>query len=342
MKKIIIIGAGAMGSAFAVPCLENKHEVTLVGTHLEDDLIINIKSNNNFHSALNMELPSKLKVEKFEKLSVILESGVDIIVAGVSSVGIEWFVEQISKYYKKNLPIILLTKGLAIEENELITLSDKIKKLLREKGHTGVNISAIKGPCLAAGLANKMRTGTVIANPDIKETELLKKTISTYYYSTEISDDLTGIELSGAIKNIYSMLIGASEGLSNSKAPKEIQSKYYLNTSASLIHRSISEMVEFVSHYGGRPETVYGLAGLGDLYVSAIGGRNSQMGKYLGEGYLYKDAKEKFMRNTTVEGAQLALEIGPKILQDLNPKHFPLMFSMLKTICENKKLEITW
>ena len=342
MKKIIIIGAGAMGSAFAVPCLENQNEVTLVGTHLEDDLINNIKSNNNLHPALNIELPAKLKVEKFEKLQSILEGEVDIIVAGVSSVGIEWFVNQISKNYKKNTPIILLTKGLAIEGNELITLSDKIKKLLKEKGHGEVNISAIKGPCLAAGLAYKMRTGTVIANPDIKETEKLKKIISTNYYSTEVSDDLTGIELSGAIKNIYSMLIGASEGLSNSKAPKEIQSKYYLNTSASLIHRSISEMVEFVSFYGGRAETVYGLAGLGDLYVSAIGGRNSLMGKYLGEGYLYKEAKEKFMKNITVEGAQLALEIGPKILQDLNSKHFPLMFSMLSTICENKKLEITW
>jgi glycerol-3-phosphate dehydrogenase (NAD(P)+) len=138
------------------------------------------------------------------------------------------------------------------------------------------------------------------------------------------------------------MLIGASEGLSNPKATKEIQSKYFLNTAASLIHRSISEMVEFVSNYGGRAETVYGLAGLGDLYVSAIGGRNSLMGKYLGEGYLYNDAKEKFMKNITVEGAQLALEIGPKILQDLNPKHFPLMFSMLQTICENKKLQIDW
>ena len=73
---------------------------------------------------------------------------------------------------------------------------------------------------MAAGLANKMRTGTVIANPNIKETEKLKKMISTNYYSTEISDDLTGIELSGAIKNIYSMLIGASEGLSNSKGTK--------------------------------------------------------------------------------------------------------------------------
>ena len=215
MKKIIIIGAGAMGSAFAVPCIENKNEVTLVGTHLEDELINKIQLNNNFHPALNIELPAKLKVVEYKKLKSILEGGVDIIVAGVSSIGIKWFVNQIAKNYKTNLPIILLTKGLAIEDNELITLSDKIKKLLKEQGHTKVNVSAIKGPCLAAGLANKMRTGTVIANPNIKETEKLKKIISTDYYSTEISDDLTGIELSGAIKNIYSMLIGASEGLSN-------------------------------------------------------------------------------------------------------------------------------
>jgi glycerol-3-phosphate dehydrogenase (NAD(P)+) len=342
MKKIIIIGAGAMGSAFAVPCVENKNDVTLIGTHLEDDLIEYIKSNNNHHSALNVELPSKLKIEKFEKLKSILDGGVDIIVAGVSSVGIEWFVEQISNYYTKDLPIVLLTKGLAIVDNEISTLSDKIKKLLIKKGHKKINISAIKGPCLAAGLANKMRTGTVIANPFIKEAEKLKKIISTSYYSTEISNDLSGVELSGAIKNIYSMLIGASEGLSNSKAPIEVQSKYYLNTSASLIHRSISEMVEFVSFYGGNPETVYGLAGLGDLYVSAIGGRNSLMGKYLGQGHLYKNAKEKFMKNITVEGAQLAIEIGPKVLKDLNSKNFPLMFSMLATICENKKLEINW
>ena len=342
MKKIIIIGAGAMGSAFAVPCIDNNNDVTIIGTHLEDNLIDSINLNNQVHPALKIQLPPEIKFERFEKLQSILKKDIDLIVVGVSSVGIEWFVEQISKTYRENLPIILLTKGLSILGNELSTLSDKIKKLLKKEGHKEINISAIKGPCLAAGLANKMRTGTVIANPDLNVSQNLKKIISTEYYSTEISEDLTGVELSGAIKNIYSMLIGASQGLSNSKAPKEIKSKFFLNTAASLIHRSISEMVEFVSHYGGKPETVYGLAGLGDLYVSAIGGRNSLMGKYLGEGYLYNDAKKKFMKNVTVEGAQLALEIGPKILQDLNPKHFPLMFSMLKTICENKKLEINW
>ena len=331
-----------MGSAFAVPCLDNKNDITIVGTYLEDNLIESINSNNNIHPVLKTQLPKEIKFERFEKLQTILNQNVDIIVCGVSSIGIEWFVQQISKSYKKKIPIVLLTKGLSIVDNELSTLSDKIKNLLEREGHSEINISAIKGPCLAAGLANKMRTGTVIANKNLKESQYLKEIISTSYYSTEISEDINGIELSGAIKNIYSMLIGASEGLSNLKASEEIKSKYFLNTAASLIHRSISEMVEFVSNYGGKAETVYGLAGLGDLYVSAIGGRNSLMGKYLGDGYLYKEAKEKFMKDITVEGAQLALEIGPKILQDLNPQHFPLMFSMLKTICENKKLQIDW
>ena len=342
MKKILIIGCGAMGSAFTVPCVENNNEVTLVGTHLENELIAGIKKNKNYHPSLKTNLSAKLNVERFENLKSIIEKGTDVIVAAISSVGIEWFSNEISKYYKKKLPIILLTKGLAVENDELITLSEKIRNLLKEKGHKEINISAIKGPCLATGLANKMRTGTVIANPDIKEAQFLKKIISTDYYSTELSNDLQGIELCGAIKNIYSMLIGASEGLSNSKAPIEIQSKYYLNTSASLIHRSISEMVEFVSFYGGNSETVYGLAGLGDLYVSAIGGRNSLMGKYLGQGHLYKDAKELYMKDITVEGAELAFEIGPKIFKDLEEKKFPLMFSVLRSICENKKLEISW
>jgi len=342
MKKILIIGAGAMGSAFTVPCVDNNNEVTLVGTHLENELIASIKKNKNYHPLLKTNLSARLNVERFDNLKSVIEKGTDVIVAGISSIGIKWFSNEISKYYKNNLPIILLTKGLAIENDELITLSEKIKNLLKEKGHKEINISAIKGPCLATGLANKMRTGTVIANPDLKEAQFLKKIISTDYYSTELSNDLQGIELCGAIKNIYSMLIGASEGLSNSKASTETQSKYYLNTAASLIHRSISEMVEFVSFYGGNSETVYGLAGLGDLYVSAIGGRNSLMGKYLGQGYLYKNAKELYMKDTTVEGAELAFEIGPKIFKDLKEEKFPLMFSILKSICENKKLEINW
>ena len=338
MTKIIIIGAGAMGSAFTIPCIENGNDVTLIGTHLENNLIDEISKST--HPALKVTLPKKLKLEKFEKIKDC--SDTDLIVCAVSSLGVDWFVDQISQMKNKKPNIVLLTKGLAIQGGKLITISHKIKSELKKKGFNDVVISAIKGPCLAAGLANKMRTGTVIANENKDTAESIQKIIKTEYYSTETSEDVKGVEFCGAIKNIYSMLIGASEGLSNPSAPESIKSKYFLNTSASLIHRSISEMVKFVKYFGGNETTVYGLAGLGDLYVSAIGGRNSQMGKYLGQGTLYKDAKEKFMKDITVEGAQLAFEIGPIILKDLKKNEFPLMFNILNAICHNKKLSINW
>ena len=101
-------------------------------------------------------------------------------------------------------------------------------------------------------------------------------------------------------------------------------------------------MVEIVSFYSGRPETVYGLAGLGDLYVSVSGGRNSKMGKLLGDGNNYLDAKEKYMKNDTVEGAELIFEIGEKILNEFDRKKIPLMMALIDTIKGNKKLKISW
>jgi len=339
MKKIVIIGAGSMASAFCFPCVDNGNTTYLVGTHLENDFISKIQE-NKFHPALNINLPNNLIIEKHDKLNEVLNSA-DIIVAGISSVGINWFTEQISKNYKKNLPIILLTKGLSVSEN-ILTLSEKIKKNLRNFSSDEINISAVKGPCLASGLANKMRTGAVLANENINIAKDLSSLIATDYYSIEITSDINGVELSGAIKNIYSMLIGASKGLSNLEASDDIKDKYYLNTAASLVHRSVSEMSKFIEANNGSISTVYGLAGLGDLYVSAIGGRNSLMGKYLGDGYLYLEAKEKFMKNITVEGAELAKEIGPFILKNYSKKDFPLMFNVIESICNNKKLKIDW
>jgi glycerol-3-phosphate dehydrogenase (NAD(P)+) len=340
MKKIVIIGAGSMASAFCFPCVDNGNTTYLVGTHLENDLISKIQE-NKFHPALNINLPNNLMIEKHDKLNEVLSSA-DIIVAGISSVGINWFTEQISTHYKKNLPIILLTKGLSVSENKILTLSEKIKKNLRNFRSDEINISAVKGPCLASGLANKMRTGAVLANENINIAKELSSLIATDYYSIEITSDIDGVELSGAIKNIYSMLIGASKGLSNLEASDDIKDKYYLNTAASLVHRSVSEMSKFIEANNGSISTVYGLAGLGDLYVSAIGGRNSLMGKYLGDGYLYLEAKEKFMKNITVEGAELAKEIGPFILKNYSKKDFPLMFNVIESICNNKKLKIDW
>ncbi len=342
MKKILILGAGAMGSAFTVPCVENNHDVVLSGTHLEDNTIDQIIQNNYLHPALNCKLPKNLKIIKFDNFSKEFKNKPDLIVITVSSKGIDWAAKEILKYYSKDISILLLTKGLTIIDNKFSTLSDKISLIFEKKGFSNLGISAIKGPCLATGLINKIRTSAVVANKDISKSQWIGKLISTNYYTLEFSEDIVGVEICGAIKNIYSMIIGASKGLSSETADNEIKSKYHYNTAASLIQRSISEMVFFTKFFKGKEETVYGLAGIGDLYVSAIGGRNSKMGKYLGDGYNYLDAKKKFMINDTVEGAELAFEIGSKIMKEFSKNDLPLMINLLDSIINNKKFKINW
>ena len=85
-----------------------------------------------------------------------------------------------------------------------------------------------------------------------------------------------------------------------------------------------------------------GLAGIGDLYVSVDGGRNSKMGEYLGQGMTFKEAKKTKMPNDTIEGADLALEIGIKVKNDFDNKTLPLMTSMINTICNEAPLKIDW
>ena len=342
MKKIVIIGAGAMGSAFSVPCADNSNEVILVGSFLEDKIIDEINNNKNLHPVLNCQLPKNIKVIKFSEFDNKMKENVDLIVVGVNSKGIEWIGEEVSKFYNENTNILLLTKGLAVIENQFETLADKLEKILKRKGATNPKISAVGGPCLANGLANRIKSSVVIANKNIEIVKEIGKIISTKYYSTEFSKDIVGVEVCAAIKNIYSMLIGASVGLSSDNADDNIKSKYYLNTAASLVHKSMSEMRKIVKKLNGNEETVFGLAGLGDLHVSAAGGRNSKMGSYLGKGMLFLDAKEEHMKEITIEGAELALEIGPKILREFDKNEFPLLFSMLDAICNNKKLIINW
>ena len=264
------------------------------------------------------------------------------MVVGVSSKGIDWIGEEISKFYNKNTNILLLTKGLTIINNEFETLAEKLKKILKNKSINDPKISAVGGPCLANGLVNRINSSVVLANENLDTVRKIGEIISTEYYSIEYSDDLVGVEVCAATKNIYSMLIGASEGLSSKSLSNEIKNKYYLNTAASLAYKAVSEMKNLANKLNGKSETAYGLAGLGDLYVSSAGGRNSKMGYYLGQGHLFKDAKEKFMKEVTVEGADLAFAIGSKILKEFDKNEFPLLISVIDSICNNKKLEINW
>jgi len=344
MSKIIIIGAGAMGSAFALPCLDNKHDVDIIGTHLENDFIDNFKNKDNFHPGLNVKIDKEIRVHKFEKLNELLNSNVDLIVLGISSKGIEWVSEQLSKVYRdKQIPnLLMLTKGLSIHNNEYELLVDKLKRLLVEKGISKINISAVGGPCLAAGLANRVHSSVVIANENLQTAKKIADMLNTDYYHTSYSDDLNGVEVSAAIKNIFSMAVGAAKGLCSASAAKEVREKNYLNTASALIKQSIFEMEIFVEHLEGNKETVKGLAGLGDLYVSSGGGRNARMGAYIGEGLTYSEAKKTKMEKVTVEGADLAKEIAIKVNKDFDKKKLPLLLGMINAIVEDKKLELDW
>jgi len=342
MKKIVIIGAGAMGSAFAVPCADNSNQVFLVGSFLEDKVVQEIKRLNNFHPILKSQLPKNINVLKFSEFNNEIKKNIDLLVVGVSSKGIQWIGDEISKFYENSIDILLLTKGLAVIDNKFETLAEKLNKILLKNGIKNSKISAVGGPCLANGLVNRINSSVVLANENLDIVKNIGKMISTKYYSTEYSDDLIGVEVCAATKNIYSMLIGASEGLSSNSLDNQIKNKYYLNTAASLAYKSVSEMKILTKKLHGKPETAYGLSGLGDLYVSSAGGRNSKMGYYLGQGHSFKEAKEKFMKDITVEGADLAFEIGPKILKEFNKKEFPLLISVIESIYNNKKLEISW
>ncbi len=344
MSKIVIIGAGAMGSAFAFPCSDNNHDTTIIGTHLENEFIDNLSDNKNLHPTLGVQIPEGVKLLKFDKFVQLFKSSVDLIVLGISSKGIEWVSEQLSKIAKdKKLPnILMLTKGLSIHKDNYELLVDKVKRLLISKGITNLNISAVGGPCLAAGLANRIHSSVIIANKDIKTAKKIADMLNTSYYHTSSSDDLNGVEVSAAIKNIFSMAVGAAKGMSSKNASNEIREKNYLNTASALIKQSVYEMEIFVEHLKGKKETVKGLAGLGDLYVSSGGGRNAKMGFYIGEGLKFSEAKKTKMEKVTVEGADLAREIAKKVNEDFDEKKLPLMLAMINSIVDNKKLELNW
>ena len=233
-------------------------------------------------------------------------------------------IKNYLKDLKQKTLILVLTKGLKFQKKskKLISMSEQLNL-----NKNNLNISILKGPCLAKELARKVKSYTVIANKNITIAKKIGKMISTNYYKTEYSSDVKGVEFSSAIKNIYSMIIGSGQGN---------------NTSSALFRKSIDEMKYLIKFFGGKEETVNGLAGIGDLYVSAVGGRNSKMGEYLGKGFPFKSAKKKFMRNDTIEGADLANEIAPYVLRKINKKKIPLMIALLSAITKNKKLKINY
>ena len=131
----------------------------------------------------------------------------------------------------------------SIHENKYELLVDKLERLLASKGINAVNISAVGGPCLAAGLANRVHSSVVIANKDIQIAKKIADMLNTNYYHTSHSSDLNGVEVAAAIKNIFSMAVGAAKGLCSNNISDDVREKNYLNTASALIKQSIQYLI---------------------------------------------------------------------------------------------------
>ena len=248
MANIIILGAGVMGSAFSFPCIDNGHNVSLIGSPLENNIIDKLNRKNKFHKALGLSLSKKLKIFKVDKLTEKLKLKNDLIVVAVNSKGIEWAAKQIAKSHNGKTPILILTKGLSVIDNSITTMSDNFKENMNNIfKFKNLSITSVAGPCLAKDLAKKAKTFVVFANLKIKVARKIKKLIETSYYNIECSKYQYAVEHCAAIKNFYSMIIGSAKDL---------------NTSSILFHKSVIEMAKFVQAWEGYKETAYGLAGM--------------------------------------------------------------------------------
>ncbi len=345
MAEILVLGAGAMGSAFCFPAADAGNTVRLVGTHLDLDWIHSVRE-TGIHPKLKMKFPEQVRPYTHDQLSGVLISTCDLIVLGVNSAGIPWAVEQLAPLIQDTTPILLLTKGLQTRENTLQILPDSVRAGLADHGIKNVPVGAVAGPCIASELAARRDTRVVIGYSDARLLESILPLLATSYYHVRPSTDLVGIEACAALKNFYALAIGYPAGFL-AKQGKAENGALMHNLAAGLFAQALTEMTQTVSFLGGTRDSVMGLAGAGDLYVTCQAGRNSRMGNLLGSGLRYSEAKANHMANETVEGAELAFVIGPALdylfrQGRLDRKAFPLATAVIDAICHDLPMDIPW
>ena len=335
MNNILVLGFGVASSSYISLLDHNKKKVSVIGTPYDLKKIRLLQrpyKKKKYHS----ELFFSKNISFFEQLNINDIPKYSLIIIGVNSNGISWAAEQLRKL-KKICTILILTKGLYKEKNKVITISDYILLNTNFK-----NIVSAAGPCLAKELIKKTHTRTVLASSKIENAKFVKKILENDYYHPDITTDIKGAEICAATKNIYATIIGAAVGQSNSYLSAAEKNKYYFNAASALFEQSLREMLINIKKYNGLASTVMGPAGAGDLYVSALGGRNSKMGSFLGQGYLYKKIITSQMKGITIEGAELMLDVGSELLRIVGQKKLPLAALLLKVITKNKKLVIDW
>ncbi len=339
MPTVLVLGAGVMGSAFTLPLADAGCEVRLVGTHLDHALIEAVRR-DRVHPRLGIPLPEAVQAFHHEELALALDETVELVVLGVSSAGIDWAIGRLAPLLESRRPILLLTKGLRADGQRIDILPAPVGAAL------DCPVGAVGGPCIAGELAVRRDTAVVVSFADAALTGRVLGMVGAPYYHARASRDLVGTEVCAAFKNFFALAIGAPAGMLEVATPVPNQARMH-NLAAALFNQSLLELGRLNAALGGRPESVHGLAGVGDLYVTVQGGRNSRMGRLLGAGWTYGRAKAERMPEDTVEGAELALAVGPTLdamlaAGPLARDDLPLTCAIMRAIRANEPLVIPW
>jgi glycerol-3-phosphate dehydrogenase (NAD(P)+) len=345
VAKVVVLGAGLAGSAFCVPLADQGHEVHLVGTHVDREIIETLAA-SGFHPRLRVTLPPSVRPLPHDRLAEALGGDVALVVIAVSTAGIPWAAERLAAALARVPPILLVTKGLEAAGGEIRILPALVEDALRGRRLDHGGVGGIGGPCLAIELAARRDTAAVIAHPDEPTANRMIELLSAPYYHVRPSTDVVGVEACAALKNLVVMAIGAVIGRLELVGEAENGARMH-NSAAAVFSQALGEMEHMVHALGGNLETVCGLAGAGDLFVTCQGGRNGRMGRLLGRGLTYREAKAAHMPDDTVEGAELALAVGPTLdawcaSGRLDPDTVPLSRALINAICHDHPFEIPW
>lgn len=339
MRVLTFIGAGQMASALTFPVRENGHEVRLVGTPLDRQIIDELRR-SDYHMNLKRTLPSGIKYYQIEEVEEALE-GADIVLNGVSSFGLDWFMEKILPILPENAPLISVTKGMMdTEEGDLIPYPILMEQHLPEGKHLDIN--AIGGPCTSYELADHDDSHVAFCGRNMETLRFLKETFACPYYHVSLSTDVVGVECAVAMKNAYALGVSLAVGLAE-KRDGRVGAIHY-NSQAALFGQSLREMTRLIQLIGGGAENL--IFGGGDLYVTIYGGRTRRIGTLLGRGMTYDEAMEE-LAGVTLESVVIATRTARAVRRlaekgIVSLEEFPLMMHVDALINEGAQVDIPW
>jgi glycerol-3-phosphate dehydrogenase (NAD(P)+) len=322
VQNVAVLGAGYMGSAITFPLTDNGINVNLWGTWLDDKLIEG--SRKGIHPKLKKPLNPGVSCFYSRDLKQAIKD-TDTIFIGVVSEGFVNIFELLMDNIEpgRDYMFLKLTKGLVEYEGRIMRASEAAKLIyhkkfpVREKSKAAAHIfsiTSIGGPVRALDLANRTLSASVYGVQDRHVKSRLKR-FSTDYYRILPASDYTGVEICSTFKNIYSIAAGICDGLF-----KKNLSGLYHNAVAFLFNQAVLEIKHIVSIAGGKPKTAFSLAGMGDLHVTSVAGRNRRYGEMVGSGAEPGAAFKKMFDEGEYGEGYTALKLAVPWLSNFNIK----------------------